>query len=96
VDPIYLQTLLGLLLGSGGLTGLLALQKSYKSHKSKRPADESHARAEAEYLSLSKYWQRELNTARRQNHSDAEYIEDLREHIWQELPPPPPERKDEQ
>jgi 4-alpha-glucanotransferase len=61
----------------------------------------------ADWSSLMSYWQAELQAVRANANQlevrllfleqlrsdDLDYIEDLHQHIWQELPPPPPVRR---
>lgn len=61
----------------------------------------------ADWAALMTFWQGELNAMRLahsslqvkveilalQREEDLQYIEDLEQHIWQELPPPPPLRR---
>jgi len=63
--------------------------------------------ATADWSALLTFWQAELNVVREshtrlqvkveilaiQREEDLQYIEDLEQHIWQELPPPPPLRR---
>lgn len=61
----------------------------------------------ADWTSLMTFWQAELNVMREshsqlqvkveilahQRDEDLQFIEDLEQHIWNELPPPPPLRR---
>jgi hypothetical protein len=65
MDPLVIQALLGGLLGTGGLAGLLTVIKTIRTRRdSPVPSDETEARRTADWGALNTYFQGELKTVR--------------------------------
>lgn len=101
-----LETVLTTLLGGGGLAGLIAAWKAYKSKKEGVSADEGEViRTQAIEIGtppdLIKYWKAEIQAVRleyaryrtraeRLNRWYEARIDELEGWIWEGKPPPPP------
>jgi hypothetical protein len=102
MDPLILTAILGALsaiFAGGGLWAFLSARATAKA--ANRQA------STADWSGLMAYWQAEIKDLRNENNSmvvrltlleerrdaDLQHIADLENHIWQQLPPPPPIRR---
>lgn len=104
LDPVAaIMAAITVLFGGAGIWTFLAARATAKADK--EIADRQSNTAD--WTSLMAYWQAELSAVRQaatnlevrvallaqQRDDDLQFIEDLEQHIWQELPPPPPLRR---
>jgi hypothetical protein len=98
-----------LLSGSGvwALFAARATARATQAAAQAQAAPAAHQAVTAEWNSLMTFWQSEMTSVRnnasklevrilfleQQREDDLAYIEDLEQHIWKSLPPPPPVRK---
>ena len=98
-----------LLAGGGLWTFLAARATSRATEKAAQAtaAAANAQAATADWSGLMAYWQAEIKSLREENNamvvrltlleerrdSDLQHIDDLTQHIWQQLPPPPPLRR---
>lgn len=70
MDKELIQLLLGGLLGSGGLAGVVSALKAFKKTKEGVPTEEAEARRSADWESLNTYFQSELKSLREDRHTE--------------------------
>jgi leucyl-tRNA synthetase len=78
MDPSTVQIILGALLGSGGLAGLITAVKARRSRKKGVPGDETTAKRTADWDALNRYWATEINTLRNERERD---VSDLKKQL---------------
>ncbi len=104
-----LEIVLTALLGGGGLAGMLAAWKAYKSREAGTPADEGEVMRKAAVEigtapDLIRYWKTEISAVRLEyaryraraeklNRWYEHRIDELEAWIWEGKPPPPPQAK---